>query len=230
MYINSTHRALGAQLLQSLCRTEESPFVALFYLTPTPSPTTPTRGGVPILFPQFADTGPLPKHGLVRNVLWQPEGDSAYTLHIAATDYPAWPHACALRVAFHAVPDGLRIVFTVTNTGTSAFTWTGGLHPYFAVADLQASRLEGLAGVGVRDRYDATVTHQTADALTWTDQVCERLYASAPPLLLCDGVRTLCLRTGGFDQWMVWNPGVAGAKALADLPDGDWMRFVVSAP
>lgn len=29
-------------------------------------------------------------------------------------------------------------------------------------------------------------------------------------------------RVTGFDQWMVWNPGKAGAQALNDLPNDDW--------
>ncbi|MCB2000494.1 MAG: D-hexose-6-phosphate mutarotase, partial [Rhodoferax sp.] len=29
------------------------------------------RGGVPVVFPQFSDRGPLPRHGFVRNRAWQ---------------------------------------------------------------------------------------------------------------------------------------------------------------
>jgi len=47
----------------------------------------------------------------------------------------------------------------------------------------------------------------------------------APPRTLHTGKHTLQLTATGFDQWMVWNPGQAAAKDMADLPDADWKRM-----
>ncbi len=42
--------------------------VELLYLSPFSSEFKPARGGVPVLFPQFANNGALSKHGFVRNL------------------------------------------------------------------------------------------------------------------------------------------------------------------
>src|SRR5215212_9701610 len=43
------------------------------YLSPLSRPGAgkAVRGGTPVCFPQFADRGPLPKHGFVRNSRWE---------------------------------------------------------------------------------------------------------------------------------------------------------------
>lgn len=230
MFEGQVHRALGAQLLQAKARASGGTQVDLLYLSPILSDGAPARGGVPVLFPQFADTGPLPKHGLVRNATWQPDGDAAYTLSITPTSYPAWPHACQLRLGMQTGPGELVLTLGVGNTGNSTFSWTGGLHPYFVVADITRCKLIGLAGLAVQDRYNPLATQQTDEALVFTSAACERLYAAAPALQLELGEHSLQLETTGFTQWMVWNPGLQGAQTLVDLPSTDWNRFVCIEP
>ena len=59
----------GAQLLSWI----PSGDVEQIYCSPLSRPAQgkAVRGGVPICFPQFAERGPLPKHGFVRNRRWQ---------------------------------------------------------------------------------------------------------------------------------------------------------------
>src|SRR3954465_12115128 len=35
------------------------------------APGDPIRGGIPVVFPQFANTGPLPQHGFARKSEWR---------------------------------------------------------------------------------------------------------------------------------------------------------------
>lgn len=250
-----THRNLGAQVLQAGL----GQAAAIFYLSPlsVEAPAgpaaAPARGGVPVLFPQFADVAPtpgmpglavlpalpaIPKHGLVRTAHWRLLADQAapgthrlhYGLDIAPTDYPSWPHAARLSLLVRAQADALVMTLQVRNTGRHTFSWTGGLHPYFAVQDVLTCSASGLAGLAVQDRYDAALRRQPPGDLGWNDQAFERLFDACPPVTLDTGAYSLQLSATGFDQWMVWNPGEAGASALADLPAGDWRRFVCVEP
>lgn len=234
-----THQPLGAQLLQAVSPCGH----AIFYLSPhTAQPDsatdTPARGGVPVLFPQFADYGPLPKHGWVRRRRWvqQDNPDATpgqalhYALQLAPDEHPAWPHTCKLGLSVQAGADTLKMTLTVCNTGSESFQWTGGLHPYFAVNKLTDCQVLGLGGLGLQNRYNADHTTQALGALTFDPQPLERLFDSAPPLTLITRHHTLHLSACGFDQWMVWNPGQDGALSLADLPNDDWQRFLCVEP
>lgn len=235
------HRGLGAQVLQACL----GKVAAVFYLSPLsvgafrcPAAAVPARGGVPVLFPQFADKGLLPKHGLVRTVNWNLVAEDAlqgthrvqYRLDVQPNDFATWAHAARLRLTVEAKPDDLVFALQVTNTGDDSFSWTGGLHPYFAVQDVLTCSASGLEGLAVQDRYDASFQKQPHGILQWTRAPFERLYDACPALILNTGGNSLHLSASGFDQWMVWNPGEAGAGALADLPAGDWRRFVCMEP
>lgn len=230
-----THARLGAQVLQA----DVGWGSGIFYRSPISlGEEAPARGGIPVLFPQFADRGPLPKHGLVRTARWalvqESKSDQAHSvafeLAVAPEQFADWPHACHLALTADAAQDGLRLSLQITNTGHDAFTWTGGLHPYFAVGDVQACSLAGLAGLPVQDRYDASLTTEPDGPPGWGNQPFERLYDGCPPLTLLTGSRWLTLTATGFEQWMVWNPGQEGGDALPDLPAGDWRRFVCVEP
>ena len=231
------HQNLGAQILQACL----GDVVSIFYLSPLSGGATsgvPARGGVPVLFPQFAEQGLLSKHGLVRSANWTLLEEQVaqcahllrYGLDIQHSDYPTWPHAARLSLAVEAKPDALLFSLQVTNTGITAFSWTGGLHPYFAVQDVLKSSLSGLAGLRVQDRFVPDFSSQPQDDIQWTKQPFERLYDGCPPLVLNTGSHSLQLSASGFDQWMVWNPGEVDGNALADLPAGDWRRFICVEP
>jgi glucose-6-phosphate 1-epimerase len=235
------HRGLGAQVVQAGL----SKVPAIFYLSPlsvgvpgSAAAATPARGGVPVLFPQFADKGPLPKHGWVRTAHWELREDEVsqgahrvgYRLDIQPDDFPTWPYAARLTLTGEATPDALVFALRVTNTGNGSFSWTGGLHPYFSVQDVLTCSALGLEGLGVQDRYDTHLQIEPQGKLHWTQSPFERLYDACPPLVLNTGSHSLLLSASGFDQWMIWNPGEAGAGALPDLPAGDWRRFVCVEP
>jgi glucose-6-phosphate 1-epimerase len=229
------HRALGAQVLQAGQGHAGGPF----YCSPLAANFEgPVRGGVPVLFPQFAEYGPLVKHGFARDMAWTllEHGADAtrerlhYVLEVAQGEYPGWPHAARLELEVLSKPDTVEFTLMVLNTGESEFSFTGGLHPYFAVDDLLATDVLGLQGLSASDRYRPDFKRQDETALRFSDAIFERLYDGSPDLELISGGRRLRLSASGFDQWMVWNPGLEGAAALKDLPDEDWHKFICVEP
>lgn len=230
-----TWQSTGAQVL-----TAEVGGWPLLYCSPLHDPTAgrPARGGVPVLFPQFADRGPLKKHGWARDVDWSlveeviaPHNHRLqWRVQLDHRTHPDWPHSANLVVSAEATEDALTLELRITNTGNSVFCWTGGLHPYWAVDDIRACAIGGLQGAPVQNRFNPEQSQEAGERLHFTDEAFEVLYDTPAPLTLALGQRMLRLTMTGFDQWMVWNPGAMDARNMADLPDGGWHRFVCIEP
>ncbi|CDG81492.1 D-hexose-6-phosphate mutarotase [Janthinobacterium agaricidamnosum] len=194
------------------------------------------RGGVPLIFPQFSERGTGLRHGFARIAHWRLSGngsddDGAYAeFSLAPSDLPAplasaWPFAFALtlRVTLHG--NRLAIDFTVANTGTQAFPFSAALHSYHQVGDFQSSRLAGLQDVHFSDPQHSDAIQREA-VLSFDDKL-DRLYRQVPgPLTLSAGDATLQLEQQGFTDAVVWNPGAADSRALNDMSDDEYRRFI----
>lgn len=204
----------GGQLLHA-----DLPDGALFYVSPWPAaPGASVRGGVPVIFPQFAAQGPLAKHGFARNLSWQvtmqsPEQVVA-ELRIVAGSRDDWPYAADLSLVSSLRREVGRHVFeqvlSVHNPGGEPWAFAGGLHPYWAVSELSQVAVEGLPLPGLGT------------------SVIDAWHPGGEPLLLCDGARRLRLSQQGFEGWQAWTPGPA--HGLVDLPAHDWRRFLCLEP
>ena len=189
------------------------------------------RGGVPVIFPQFSDDGPYPRHGFVRNRAWSlhshaPER-AVFTLSDSEATRALWPHAFQLQYEVALSATELRMTLHVENSGSSPFTFAAALHTYLRVADLTTTRVEGLTGCTYRDNNDRHPLHTDLDpAVTFPHEI-DRAYFNAPsPLTLWDGPRRLSVDATGFPDAVVWNPGPVKAAALKDLEPQGHQRFV----
>ena len=193
--------------------------------------TSAIRGGVPVCFPQFNQRGTLPKHGFARNMDWT-AGDAVTNVDAVHIDFTLatnpdtlaiWQQAfvAVLRVAL--TPSQLTLTLTVNNTeAQNALHFTGALHTYFAVDDIDLTELRGLGG---RPEWDAVAdVHGSADEALYFDGEFDRVYswdesASSNPLHLQDGTSTLQIeQSPSWANSVVWNPGEDKCAALADMP------------
>jgi glucose-6-phosphate 1-epimerase len=225
----------GAQILHANFVGDPS---SLLYLSPIALDKLPRRGGVPILFPQFADRGPLPKHGFARNMTWQcarssqggPVFQGHYQLQILPHHVKEWPHSAMLDLHYVLTATEFSLNLKIQNCGENTFLWTGGLHPYWHVADLLQSRIVGLQNTFYNDRHIAGSHLDKNAELTLSENAFERLYLGAPVLELLTKEKRIRLECEGFTEWMIWNPGAEGSHNFIDLLKTDWRRFVCIEP
>jgi glucose-6-phosphate 1-epimerase len=183
------------------------------------------RGGVPVIFPQFAARGTGMRHGFARVLPWRVretgmDGGAAFAVfELASSDLPqqiasAWPHefTLALRVAVQA--DELSMSLEVRNTGSQPFPFAAALHTYHLVDDIAAVRIEGL------QPHTLTIGGKL-------DEVYEGIGGA---VTLRSGIGSLVLEQRGFLDAVVWNPGAADTAALPDMEDSEYQRFVCIEP
>jgi glucose-6-phosphate 1-epimerase len=195
----------------------------------------PIRGGVPVVFPQFATYGPLPHHGFARTCGWQMAdtsacGDNALAmlrLQDSTETRALWPQAFAAELSVGIGGNQLDIKLHIENTGNTPLDFAAALHTYLRVADVRTVRLDGLRGIRYRDRtqHDREAEDRS-EALAISGEV-DRIYLDAPKaLLLREPHRSLSIRSEGFPDLVVWNPWEAKCAQLADMPDDGFRHML----
>jgi glucose-6-phosphate 1-epimerase len=197
----------------------------------------PTRGGVPVIFPQFGTRGDLPRHGLVRATDWRalpPAGpqrgiaELGWSLESSAATRTLWPHDFSLHLSARASGLALAITLDVTNTGSSTFSFTAALHTYLACRNVEALELRGLVGCTYEDHLqDARSQVAMAGPLRFNAGGIDRIYFDTPsPLVLSSESERVGLYAEGLPDTVVWNPGPEKAAALPDLGELEWRHFL----
>jgi glucose-6-phosphate 1-epimerase len=194
-------------------------------------PGSSIRGGIPVVFPQFA-TGPLPKHGFLRTRRWtltEHLGSSA-RLRISDDDQTRalWPHSFVAELAV-TLTDVLTVALTITNSGDSPFSFTAALHNYFAVTDVRLSSVQGLSGLVYVDKMAAGIRCTEEAGEIRLNGETDRIYTSGPRQVAVScavGSSSTVVASDGFGDWVVWNPWQEGSASLADMDTGDYLHML----
>jgi glucose-6-phosphate 1-epimerase len=194
------------------------------------------RGGIPVSFPQFAAQGPLPNHGFARVMAWtlvragrQPDGSARAVLRLVDSDVTRqiWPHPFALELIVKVSGRTLDVGLVVANPGPGDFSFTAALHTYLDVREVARTTVHGLTGADYRDKASGRDDCVERADLLRIDGEVDRVYRCAPqPLVVNAPDRALAIRSTGFPDTVVWNPGPARAAALADLDPGGEARML----
>lgn len=191
------------------------------------------RGGVPVIFPQFSQRGPLQRHGFARTKPWQlvmaEQGadDALAVLKLSddAATRMTWPHAFELELSVRIAGRDLQIELACEHTGAEGdaeFAFSTALHTYLHVGDVGEVSVEGLSGLRYFDNVDQTEKTQRVDLLLPGGELDRLYYRAVEPLLLREhGIsakRQVVIRQQGFDEVVAWNPGPTRCAALPDMP------------
>lgn len=195
----------------------------------------PLRGGIPVIFPQFADMGSLPKHGFARTALWRVEevrqGDDVASATLVLTDTPEsmqlWPYSFTATIRITLTDQALKVDWQVRNEGLQVMPFQAALHTYFRVAEGQYATIQGLANSPSYDKL-----RQEKAAASGVDQLIvknaiDNIYAQTPDhLILQTGLGELQIDKHGFPDTVVWTPWDEGARQIADLADDEGRAFI----
>lgn len=204
------------------------------YRSPTssPGPGRAVRGGTPVCLPQFAERGPLTKHGFARNLPWhlaRVDATPALRFELDEVSAPAaWQHAFRFALDARIGPDWLELELEVHNPGGESWQFTGALHTYLAVDDVRGVELHGLQSCEYEDALSSNqVRRQDEEPLRFTGEL-DCVYRATPSKLLLSrpGQPALHVLQQGFCDTVVWNPGPERAARLGDMPAADWVKML----
>jgi len=196
------------------------------------------RGGVPVIFPQFAARGALQRHGFARTKPWQlvlaEQGDvdalAVLRLSQDAATRMTWPHEFDLELTVRIAGAMLEMELACENKGDTPFEFTAALHTYFGIQSLAETSVQGLGGLHYWDSVAQKEAVQRTDLLLPgmpdTRDLDRIYYQVRDPLTLIEQrgnkVRRVEIHSQGFEDAVAWNPGADKCAQLSDMPATDY--------
>jgi len=204
----------------------------------------PIRGGIPIAFPFFGpptkeEHKSMSQHGFARSSVWTFDSvvmDNEAGVSVRLTLEPndairsAFPQEFHLALVITLAAHELSTDLHVENKSSQPLTYQALFHTYFAcdASQVKVSSLKGLTYLDKTRNYAEVVEERDElDVKNYTDAV----YKSAPGNYTIKypggGVH---IRTKGFNDVVVWNPHAEAGRALADMEDGGWDKYICVEP
>ena len=191
------------------------------------------RGGIPVCWPWFGRIA-APAHGFARNSEWtllehrENEHGVIIELGLIASEstFSVWPHQFQAHLLVE-ISDELKVTLDVTNTDDQPWTFSGALHTYLNVGDIEQVKTTGM-GLQYIDNLKADELCQGRDILQLTDTI-DRVYTQPEAqIVVQDPVfdRSLIIENQGHNSAVIWNPWAAGAESMGDMQDDGYKTFL----
>lgn len=213
----------GAQVLEFAAEGR----APLLWLSPAAEfvPGAAVRGGVPLCLPWFGENRvdpSKPKHGLVRNQLWELSGSDEQADGTVVLEFRyQHPGDALFSASFESVlkvglGKSLSFDLALTNTADASAEYSWALHSYFAVADITDVEVEGLSGVSYLDKTRG-FARDTLDGLqTFAGEV-DRVFEQAPARQKILTPNPITAESDSCHTVITWNPGAELAATIGDI-------------
>lgn len=200
------------------------------------------RGGVPLCFPWF---GPhpdkaKPQHGFARLQYWdilkvEERAEETIVVQLGLKPSTAsmemWPFQFEATATF-SIGKTLDVKLSVDNTGNQAFEYSGALHTYFNISNIDSIAIEGLQGTTYYDGFGTEVKTQNPQLLYFNTETNRRYINSTGDCIIIDKEynRKIHVAKTGSKVTVVWNPGEDVAKTIGDMQPEGYKTFVCVEP
>ena len=184
------------------------------------------RGGVPVIFPQFSDHGPLGRHGFARKSEWSlAEEGKSLELRTSPTTLKEWPHLFDLSIAAELTETEIQIKFSVFNIGETSFEFHAALHTYLNASLGRDASISGLSGHPFLNEVTGKTETDTQAEIHFGGET-DRTYpgTTGKTIILKHDERQVEIRTLNFPDTVIWNPGPD--NGIGDLPPEGWREFI----
>jgi glucose-6-phosphate 1-epimerase len=190
------------------------------------------RGGIPLCWPWFsahASDLTLPSHGFARIRFWEllsvSETQEAVTFRFATK----WRDLSA--IAEIICGNMLEVKLTTINEGEGIAEVGGALHSYFRISNISNVAVNGLEDYHYLDTLAPQQPKRQVEAIHITEEF-DAIYPSDAVVKIIDTPmdRVIVIEKNACPSTVVWNPWVAKARSLSDLPDEAYREFVCVEP
>jgi glucose-6-phosphate 1-epimerase len=191
------------------------------------------RGGIPICWPWFGRIA-APAHGFARNSEWtlleHRENEHGVIVELgllpSESTLAVWPYQFQAHLLVE-IGDELKVTLDVTNTDSQAWTFSGALHTYLTVGDIEQAATTGM-GPEYIDSLKGGEICQGGETLQLTDTI-DRVYTQpSTQITVQDPVlkRSLVVENQGHNSAVLWNPWAEGAQGMGDMQDDGYKTFL----
>ncbi|KHA61823.1 aldose epimerase [Vibrio variabilis] len=189
------------------------------------------RGGIPVCWPWFGRIA-APAHGFARNSEWtlleHRENEHGVIIELglmtSESTFSVWPHQFQAHLLVE-ISDELKVTLDVINTDEQPWTFSGALHTYLNIADIETVKTTGMGAEYIDSLLDNKVC-QGGDELVLTDTI-DRVYTKPESVInVADGTRTISVENQGHNSAVLWNPWAAGAESMGDMQDDGYKTFL----